>query len=146
MKNSWYIKSLLISVIILTSNISCDKHRFEFPYAPISLNVDLVNIYSTIGLGQHAFVYENEGVNGLIIFRNHSDELFVFDRTCTYEPDHSCSVENDTTSFLHLSCPCCESQYFLDESGDAFVTRGPSRYSLVRYNAFINGGFLRITN
>lgn len=136
---------MLASLLLLTTG-SCDKNRFEFPYAPISLNIDLVYLYSTIGLGQHAFLYDEVGVNGLVIFRNHSDNLFVFDRTCTYEPDHSCSVADDTTSFLHLTCPCCESQYFLDESGDAFVTRGPSRYSLVRYNSIVNGGFLWVTN
>lgn len=146
MKNSLSIKSWLIASLLLLSTAACDKNRFEFPYVPISLNIDLVYLYSTIGLGQHAFLYDDVGLNGLIIFRNHSDELFVFDRTCTYEPDFTCSVENDTTSFLHLSCPCCESQYFLDESGDAFVTRGPSRNSMVRYNSYVNGGFLRIAN
>ncbi|MCK4920679.1 MAG: hypothetical protein KAS71_06515 [Bacteroidales bacterium] len=146
MNNSNLIKSILFVAVFLFSNISCDKNRFEFPYVPISLNIDLVYLNSTIGLGHHAFLYDEVGVNGLLIFRNHSDEFFVYDRTCTYEPDHSCSVEDDTTSFLHLSCPCCESQYFLDETGDAFVTRGPSRYSLYKYNSFFNGGFMRVTN
>jgi len=136
----------MVATLLLLSTGSCDKNRFEFPYVPINLSINLVILDNTIGLGQHTFDYDEVGVNGLIIFRNHSDEYFVFDRTCTYEPDYSCSVENDTTSFLHLTCPCCESQYFLDESGDAFVTRGPSRNSLVRYNSFVNGGFLRVTN
>lgn len=146
MKKYIYIKSLLIASFLLLTTGSCDKHRFNFPYVPVNLYIDLVNLEATIGYGEHDFRYPAEGVNGLIIFRNFSGEFFVFDRSCTYEPDFSCSVENDTTSFLHVSCPCCESQYFLDESGDAFVTRGPSRNSLVRYNSFINGGFLRVAN
>ncbi len=146
MRKSRIIKILVLATLFLHFNMSCDKNRFEFPYIPVSLNIDLVSLYSTIGTGQHAFMYDEVGVNGLLIFRNHNDEFFVFDRTCTFEPDFSCSVDNDTTSFLHLSCPCCESQYFLDESGDAFVTRGPSRYSLVRYRSFINGGFLSVSN
>jgi len=146
MRISEIIKILLITALFLTSNSSCDKNRFEFPYVPVRVSMDLVNLDAIVGIGQHEFLFDEEGVNGLIIFRNHSDEYFVFDRTCTYEPDFSCSVENDTTSFLHLTCPCCESQYFLDESGDAFVMRGPSRYSLVRYNSFMNGGLLTVSN
>lgn len=146
MIKSLFPKILLFSLLITVSNMSCDKNRFDFPYVPISLNIDLVSLYSTIGSGQHAFMYDNIGVNGLLIFRNYSNEFFVYDRTCTYEPDFSCSVENDTTSFLHVSCPCCNSQYFLDETGEAFVTRGPSKYSLVKYNSFINGGFLSVSN
>ncbi len=144
-------KSLLYKITFLFlfmffSSSSCNKDRFEFPYTPINLNIELVYLYATIGPGEYAFDYDNRGVNGLLIRRNFNDQFFVYDRTCPYEPDFSCAVESDTTSSLHVSCPCCESQYFLDETGDAFVTRGPSKYPLIRYNATINGGFLWVYN
>jgi Rieske Fe-S protein len=105
-----------------------------------------VELDATIGPGEFKLMYDNVGVNGLLIRRNFDNQFFVYDRTCTYEPDFSCSVGPDTTSTMHVSCPCCKSQYFLDETGDAFVTRGPSKYPLVHYNANINGGFLWVYN
>lgn len=145
------IKSILYRLIIVglflfLSSSSCDKNRYDFPYVPINLNVQIVTLESMIPVGGYTFMYENAGVNGLLIRRNFEGRYFVYDRTCTYEPDYSCAVAEDTTSMLHIACPCCKSQYFLDETGDAFVTRGPSKYPLVKYNAFVNGGFLRIYN
>jgi len=140
-----YKITFLILFMFLSSS-SCEKNRYDFPYVPINLKIELVRLYGTIGAGEYAYMYDNHGVNGLLIRRNFSDEFFVYDRTCTYEPDYSCAVTDDTTSNLHVSCPCCDSQYFLDESGDAFVTRGPTKYPLVRYQATINSGFLWIYN
>lgn len=145
MKSLLYKSGFIIAFLLLSSS-SCDKNRYEFPYVPINLNVELVTLYANIGPGEYALMYDNVGVNGLLIRRNFDNQFFVYDRTCTYEPDYSCSVGQDTTSTLHVSCPCCGSQYFLDETGDAFVTRGPSKYNLVRYNATVNGGFLWIYN
>ncbi len=145
------IKSLLNKIIFLflfifLSSSSCDKNRYDFPYVPININIEMVTLYANVGPGEYSFMFDNAGVNGLIIRRNFSDEFYVYDRTCTYEPDYSCAVTDDTTSMLHVSCPCCESQYFLDESGDAFVTRGPAKYPLIQYQATENGGFLWIYN
>lgn len=135
-------------IILVFSSNSCERNRFEFPYVPINLNISLSALDAEIGPGDHKFMYENEGVNGLLIFRNYDNEYFVYDRTCTYEPDFSCKVVSDTI-ILHVTCPCCNSQYFLDpadEFGEAYVTRGPSKYNLVRYDCFINGGFLTVRN
>ncbi|MFW5644887.1 MAG: ubiquinol-cytochrome c reductase iron-sulfur subunit, partial [Bacteroidota bacterium] len=145
------IKSILYKITFLVvfvffSSSSCEKNRYDFPYVPINLKIELVRLNGTIGPGEYEYMYDNYGVNGLIIHRNFSDNFFVYDRTCTYEPDYLCTVTDDTTSSLHVSCPCCGSQYFLDESGDAFVTKGPSKYPLVQYQASINSGFLWIYN
>ena len=139
-------KIALFVFLLFLSSSSCDRDRYQFPYVPINLNIDLVYLDANIGPGEFKLMYDNVGVRGLLIRRNFEDQYFVYDRTCTYEPDYSCSVGPDTTSSLHVSCPCCGSQYFLDETGDAFVTHGPSKYPLVRYNANINGGFLWVYN
>jgi hypothetical protein len=135
-----------LGLFMFLSSSSCDKSRYDFPYVPINRSIQIVTLESMIPVGGYAFMYDNEGVNGLLIRRNFEGQYFVYDRTCTYEPDYSCKVGEDSTSTLHVSCPCCESQYFLDETGDAFVTKGPSRYPLIRYNAVVNGGFLRVYN
>ena len=143
------IKAFLLLCLTFFLFNSCNKERYQFPYIPINLNISLSMLDSQIGPGEHAYLYDDEGVNGLIIARNFDDQYFVYDRTCTYEQDYSCSVDNDTTSIFHLSCPCCESQYFLDPSddlGEAYVTRGPTRYSLKKYSSFKNGGFLTVVN
>lgn len=140
----------IITVICLfLTSISCNKERLDFPYVPINISINLAILDAEVGPGEHKFMYDQEGVRGLIIARNFDNQYFVYDRACTYEKDFSCSVQNDTTSLLHLCCPCCESQFFLDPSdsyGEAYVTRGPARYSLMKYTSFINSGFLVIRN
>jgi Rieske Fe-S protein len=107
----------------------------------------LYNDLANLGVGSYDFFYDDEGVNGLIIFRSYSDEYFVFDRTCTHETDFSCTVERDPENDnIMVECPCCGSKYFLDDSGEAMVFKGPAQYPLVRYNATIDGAFLRIYN
>jgi len=48
-------------------------------------------------------------------------------------------------SFL-ITCPCCKSQFLIDDSGDAMVFRGPARFPLVKYNARLEGSQLHIFN
>ncbi len=138
------IKPFLILLFFL-SLISCKKDRFVFPYVHIDIYAGIYSDLATLGIGSFGFYYDNAGINGLIIYRDYNDEYYVFDRSCTYEPHFSCGVEKDTSNVFLLKCPCCESQYFIDQS-EAYVFRGPAKYSLVQYYARIEGSSLHITN
>lgn len=139
---------MIISGMFFLSTSSCEYDSYIYPDVSIYLNLNLSLWESKIGPGEYMF-YDDEGLNGLIIFRDFNNNWSVFDRTCTYEDDYSCAVEDDTTSSFHLSCPCCGSQYFIDPTdpdGIAYVTIGPSKYNLIQYSCFTNGGTLIIRN
>lgn len=126
--------------ILLAS--SCKKDDFNFPY--VSIHLDL-GIYSDLGqLGPGGYIFKDGyGVKGLIIYMDYENNYYVFDRACTYEKDFSCKVTSSSSS-LAVSCPCCNSQFLLGESTDPI--KGPASHPLVRYNAFVDGSFLRIVN
>jgi Rieske Fe-S protein len=139
-------KIFLSSLLLTLYCSSCNKDNFRFPDVFINLSAGLYNDLANLGVGSYDFFYDEEGVNGLIIFRSYRDEYFVYDRTCTHETDFSCAVERDPDFNNMVECPCCGSRYLLDDSGDALVSNGPAQYPLVRYNASIDGAFLRIYN
>ncbi|HYW96878.1 MAG TPA: hypothetical protein VE870_14885 [Bacteroidales bacterium] len=141
---SSHTKRLLFVLLFIIIPLSCKNDRYIFPYVHVDIYALLANLDAKIGPNESAFMYNDAGLNGLIIYRSLYNGYFVFDRTCTYEPDFSCTV--DTTSFSgFVKCPCCGSLYALDESG-GYVAQGPARYPLKQYNAIVDGGFLHIYN
>jgi len=137
---------LFVCLLIFFSSSTCEKNKYQFPSVSIDIYVNLYSQLANLGVGMFDFYYPNAGVNGLVIYRSFNDEYFVYDRTCTYEPDYSCAVEEDPDNSLLLKCPCCGSMYLLDDSGEAYVIEGPARYNLVRYHAQIEGTSLHIYN
>jgi len=139
-------KLFLLSILFSFSASTCEKDNYKFPSVSINIYANIYSQLADLGIGMYGFYYPNEGVNGLIIYRSFNDEYFVFDRTCTYEPDYSCAVEEDPDNSLLLKCPCCGSKYLLDDEGEAYVIEGPARYNLVSYHARIEGTSLHIFN
>ena len=137
-------KLFFIIFFLFLIETGCDRdERFDFPYVSINLTLGLHSDLGNLGPGRSVF-WPGYGVNGLIIYQSENNDYFVFDRTCTYERDHSCAV-NDYPSFSGLvECPCCKSRFLLMQEGD--VLDGSASHPLVRYMAFIDGGFLRIVN
>ncbi len=139
-------RRIILFILLLTLPVSScrKKDRFIFPYVHIDIYALLTDLDANIGPGEAKDYYDNAGLNGLIIYRSLYDGYFVFDRSCTYEPDFTCAVESTSFSGV-VECPCCGSQYLIDVD-DAYVLNGPARYPLVQYKAIIDGGFLHIYN
>ncbi len=132
-------------LVFLTLN-SCKKdQRFDFPYVPINLYLGLISDLGGLGQDQSVF-WPGYGVNGLIIYRTFEDTYFVFDRTCTFESDHSCAVEKDINFSSIMECPCCGSRYLIQIYSEVDVIEGPASYPLVRYRAVVEGDLLHIYN
>lgn len=145
-KTAYLIKITLVIGFLLLSSSNCEREKFDFPYVPINLSLDLTADLGLIGVGE-TFTSEflqGYGVGGLIIYRADLYDYRVYDLTCTYEPDYSCSTEEDESFDGVTECPCCGSRYLIIQSSD--VLEGPAIYPLVEYNAVIDGGFLRIVN
>ncbi len=146
MLNVSLIKVIIISVLLVLSSLSCKKDNFKFPYAPINANIGIDSDLGDLPLGS-AKIFPPErfgGVGGLIIYRDYDDHFFVYDAGCTRDYFDDCRVEISSSFQELLECPCCQSSYLL--SSEASVFKGPAIYPLVRYQAFIDGGFLRAVN
>jgi Rieske Fe-S protein len=146
---------LLFCGFILFFFPGCDRNqRFDFPYVQINLSLGLYSDLGNLGRGGVLFIDSYGGapvgVKGLIIYKSDlsdtygNDIYMVFDRACTYEPDHSCAVDTFSEIQGVVKCTCCNSQYLLLSEGD--VLKGPASHPLIRYMAFIDGGLLKIIN
>ncbi len=138
-------RNLLFLVLLFVILPSCKKDKFVFPYVHIDIYAGLYSDLANLGVGSFGFYFQNAGLNGLLIYRNYDDQYFVFDRSCTYEPNYDCAVGKDTANVFLVKCPCCGSEYFIDQDV-AYVFKGPAKYPLVQYNTQIEGSNLHITN
>jgi Rieske Fe-S protein len=137
-------KGILVSFFLLVLMITgCKKDIFQFPYVPIRLDLGLYSDLGQLGPGESIFK-DGYGVRGLIIYRDTENNYYVFDRACTYEKDFSCHVNKDASFAQVMECSCCKSRFLLGESADPI--KGPASHALVRYNAFLDGDLLKITN
>jgi len=138
MHKDFFIRIWIIILIVF----ACNKDTYDFPYVLIRLDLGLYSDLGQLGPGEVLFK-DGYGVKGLIIYRDTDNNYFVFDRACTHEIDFSCAV--DTSSFSSVvECPCCNSRFLLGESADPI--KGPASHPLMRYNAYIDGSFLKIIN
>ncbi len=134
----------ILSVLIIIATYGCKKDNFQFPNVPFRLDLGIYSDLGLLGPGELLFK-DGYGVQGLIIYRDFDNNYLVFDRACTYEKDFSCKLNKDTSIDGALICPCCKSRFvIIEESADRF--EGPATHPLVRYNAFIDGTLLRISN
>jgi hypothetical protein len=133
-------------LIILTGlvAISCESNRGPLiPYVTVNRYLLLYSDLAGMGIGT-TMTIDNEGVNGIVLYRE-ADLLFhAYDRTCTLWPEHDAAVVEDSTFFGVFECPECHSTYLLMNGGEP--NSGPARYPLVEYKTSIQGDVLRIYN
>ena len=133
-----------VTIIFLIFLISCGERNNYIPDVFVNHEIDLnspENI-SLSALGGN-LVIENQGYNGLIVYRFSNYEYHAFDKSCTYEPLTACAEIDSISSSLAI-CTCCNSVFLLDQDGS--VANGPAILSLKRYSTFLDGNMLFISN
>jgi nitrite reductase/ring-hydroxylating ferredoxin subunit len=130
--------------------ISCDKDRYEFPFANVDFYLYPNNPeYNGLNFaGNWAYVNgesnQTFGINGILIYHNAIDGYTAYDRACTNAPLNNCEqVYVNEESLNTLSCSCCESEYFIL---DGSVIQGPSVQALHRYRTYFDGVRLDVFN
>ncbi len=136
------IRKIFIISLVLSTFIACDDQDDWIPNVRVLLSLDLDAVRATLGINQ-ARMIDNEGVNGILLFRLEEWQFNAFDRTCPFQPEDNCAVDFDDTE-LKAVCPCCGSEFELFFSGH--VQKGPARRPLKQYRTVIEGNRLRITN
>ena len=132
------------TIFFLIFFISCGESNNYIPDVFVNHEIDLnspENI-SLSALGGNLII-ENQGYNGLIVYRFSNYEYHAFDKSCTYEPLTACAEIDSISSSLAI-CNCCNSVFLLDQEGS--VANGPAILSLKRYSTFLDGNMLFISN
>jgi len=137
------VKLLFGIIILLTLMYSCKKDQNQIiPYVKVQItaNLDLPQ-FSDLNFVGNAVLYPNVGYNnnGVIIYRNSTDEFTAYDATCPQHIDTKTAIK--LTGGGEATCPYCKTVYYLSAYGT------PSKgYSLKQYGVTKSGSFIYINN
>jgi len=121
------------------------------PEGPVSLvvNTDLPEYYTLKNPGN--YVYLSGGHRGVLVMHTFDDNFVALERTCSFEPDNTCSKIYVDSTKATLRCgtfnlnkwePCCQSRF----QYNGLVTEGPAQFNLRTYLVSVNGSTLTIRN
>ncbi len=144
MKHQYIIGLFIVMFIPGLLIPCCETNRGQIiPYVHVDIYLLLYADLATMGIGTSK-VIDNEGVNGIVLYRQSDFEFFAYDRTCTLWPEHDAAVVEDSSFFGVFECPECGSTYLLMNGG--IPNSGPAQYPLVEYNTSIQGDVLHVYN
>lgn len=160
-KDEGFIRMMLRAYLIvilgvsLNLNSACrdtiNANDTPVPSVPVNLtlNTDLPAYYYLKTPG--TWIYLEGGNRGVVLVHNFDGQYLAFDRTCSYQPDLSCSrVSIDSTAYF-FKCgeqqtdsfiKCCDSQFQLN----GLVNGGPAQFPLRPFQVSISGANIYINN
>lgn len=89
-----------------------------------------------------AVLVNGYGVAGLIIYRKSDGSYTAYDRCSTVDPERKCALVLDDPSFTATD-KCTGAKFLLEDGSPA---KAPAKISLKRYNAFVAGNNIHVTN
>lgn len=138
------LKSKILILLVMLAGCTPELDDDPIPYIPfneIFININLpeyTNLRMTGG-----FQEINGGVRGIILYRKDQNNIFAFERNCSFQPNQACATVNVHSSGLFMTDPCCNSNFSFNEG---FPTSGPAWRPLRMYRSLLNGTFLTITD
>jgi nitrite reductase/ring-hydroxylating ferredoxin subunit len=134
----------LLSSLLIFSFPSCkkDQQTVEIPYFPVNFSIVLANPQFNRLNAPGGYVYVTGGSKGIIIYRAGAEQFIALDRHCPYRVDENCRVMVNATQVVAADS-CCGSEFVLT---DGSVIKGPSTFSLQRYQTEFDGSVLRVYN
>ena len=138
------MKNLLL-ICLFSGMISCgnsdDNNQF-LPNIPVNFTINL-NLAEGIDLQVPggSKVFANEGIRGIVVFRQNIDVFVAFDLACPHIEIQNCSTM--TVGSLFMTCPCDDQRFQLT---DGAPENGNINESARFYNVSLNGSILRISN
>jgi len=106
-----------------------------------NLNLSLPEWADLQTVGNYIFI-EDEGVKGIIVYRQDFNTYKTYDRNCSFEPSLSCARIDSVNSSIAI-CKCCNSKFLLSD-GTPFD--GPALLPLKQYQNNLSADFLYIYN
>lgn len=129
--------------LLLLALAGCGKERMVIPNVPVNFSAlltdpRLLRLSSPGG----AVALTGYGVAGLVIYRTTNGGYVAYDRCSTVNPEKQCAVVLDDPTFT-VTDPCSGAKFLLE---DGTPVKAPAELSLKRYNVFISGNTLQVTN
>ena len=133
---------LVLSFIYIAFS-ACNKNEDKLPYATINYSFYLSDpaFFKLNSIEGSAFI-ENEGINGVLVYRKSLEEIVAYDGNCTYKPEDRCGVqlvENEQSA----KDSCCGSVFQLF---DGNPISGPASLPLYDYRVLIDNDRVIIIN
>jgi hypothetical protein len=139
------LKFVKVFIFVLLISLSgCERNALQepIPFVPVNLVIDLNNISSQALRFDRGFIYVEEGVRGIIIYRVSQNQFRAFERNCTFQPNAACAKVEVDGSGLFMTDPCCKSVF--DFEGNPVA--GPAAFPLFRYRTSLSGSLLSVIN
>ena len=131
----------LVLFLIIISSCGDSNDYIRNVYVDVEIDLSLPEFSALNTVGNSIFI---EGGNkGIIIYRFSNYEYNIYDRNCSYEPNHECSYIDSINSTIAM-CGCCSSAFLLDQNGVA--ANSPAVLPLKQYNYSLNNTLLHIFN
>jgi len=132
---------LVLFVALMLSG--CGKDNSLIPNVPVNFTAlltdpRLIRLSSPGG----AVTFSDHGIAGIVIYRTLNGGYMAYDRCSTVDPEKKCAVELDEPSFT-VTDKCSGAKYLLEDGSPA---KAPAKISLKRYNTYIAGNTLHVTN
>jgi len=107
-----------------------------------NLNLTLPEFSDLQTVGNYVFI-ENEGVKGIIVYRQDFNTYKTYDRNCSYQPSLACAKIDSVNASIAI-CSCCDSKFLLGQNGQTID--GPALLALKQYQNSFSGDLLYIYN
>ncbi|UII22675.1 Rieske 2Fe-2S domain-containing protein [Fulvivirga ligni] len=136
----------ILALCFMAGMMSCgdESYQSDIPYtsfADVYINLDLPE-YNSLAIDKGYYELD-EGLRGIIIYRENSGSYKAYERNCPYHPYEACATVSVHSSKLYIFCPCCQSQF---NSNNGYPMGGPAQYPLRQYGAYLSGRALTITD
>lgn len=129
--------------IVLLLAAGCGKDNLAIPNIPVNFSAPLTDPrLLRLSSPGGAVLIKDHGVAGLIIYRTSDGNYVSYDRCSTVDPDRKCAVVLDDPSFTATD-KCSGAKYLLEDGSPA---KAPAKISLKKYNTYIAGSTLHVTN
>ncbi|GAA0892336.1 hypothetical protein GCM10009122_20150 [Fulvivirga kasyanovii] len=138
------LKFTLLSLLFIIYSCNDSPYREEIPFASfpdiyIQLDLPEYNDLSVDG----GYVLLNEGVRGIILYRENSTTYHAYERNCSYRPHEAGSTVNVHSSELFMTDPSCQSSFSFT---NGYPTGGPAQFPLREYQVSLNRRTLTISD
>lgn len=132
---------ILVFLILLSSSCNEEGLYDTLPYVYVNVQINLNNIEYLPLRNDNGWVYiENEGLSGIIIYRESSLKYHAYERQSHHRPDESCSIVSMDDAYI-LREGCDSSSYSVLTG---YPISGIANVPLRRYYAFVQGDYLHV--
>lgn len=127
----------MLTLFVVFFSTQCKKDAEDrVPSVPVDITIN-ISLPSFINLtAPGGWVYLSGGSNGIIVYRNSTDEFTALDRHCTYQVDERDRVFVEDNNIIAVDSLGCGSKFSI---ADGLVTGGPAQFSLTQYQTNFNG-------